>query len=187
MFAILFEVLLKERLEEIHRFAGWEGGGLRDTKIVNKHFVNKLALPRLAFSPRIVVTSRGWRGFAPFWPLIFNHEDSSQCFRQRSRLWGQDSGKGPILLIICYVKNPPGRNSGDRHRRKCYAVADQESKPIKHSDQSACVFASLERVELLSLHGPTMLDRHLLIWTWLEPTWLWQSGWCNALYRKGWR
>ena len=35
MFAILFETLLKEIQEEIPHFAGWEGGGLRGTKIVN--------------------------------------------------------------------------------------------------------------------------------------------------------
>ena len=45
MFAILFEVLLIEIQEEIHHFAGWEGGGLRGAKIVNKNFVNKLAFP----------------------------------------------------------------------------------------------------------------------------------------------
>ena len=45
MFGILFEVLLIEIQEEILHFAGWEGGGLRRTKIVNKHFVNKLAFP----------------------------------------------------------------------------------------------------------------------------------------------
>ena len=44
MVAILFEALLIEILEEIHHFAGWEGG-LMGTKIVNKHFVNKLAFP----------------------------------------------------------------------------------------------------------------------------------------------
>ena len=45
VFAILFEVLLIEIQEEIHHFSGWDGGGLRGTKIVNKHFVNKLAFP----------------------------------------------------------------------------------------------------------------------------------------------
>ena len=45
MFAILFEVLLIEIQEEIHHFAGWEGGGLKGRKIVNKNFVNKLAFP----------------------------------------------------------------------------------------------------------------------------------------------
>ena len=46
MFAILFEVLLLEIQEEIHHFAGWEGGGLlRGAKIVNKNFVNKRAFP----------------------------------------------------------------------------------------------------------------------------------------------
>ena len=48
MFAILFEVLLIEIQEEIHHFAGWEGGGLRGAKIVNKDFVNKLAFPNIA-------------------------------------------------------------------------------------------------------------------------------------------
>ena len=49
MFAILFEVLLLEIQEEIHDFAGWEGGGgSRGTKIVNKNFVNKLAFPKFA-------------------------------------------------------------------------------------------------------------------------------------------
>ena len=47
MFAILFEALLIEIQEEIHHFAGWEGGGLRGAKIVNKHFVNKLASPSI--------------------------------------------------------------------------------------------------------------------------------------------
>ena len=45
MLAILFEVLLIEIQEEIRHFAGWEGGRLRGTKIVNKHFVNKRAFP----------------------------------------------------------------------------------------------------------------------------------------------
>ena len=47
MFAILFEVLLIEIQEKIPLFAGWEGGGLRGTKIVNKNFVNKLAFPKV--------------------------------------------------------------------------------------------------------------------------------------------
>ena len=42
-FTILFEIILIEIQEEIHHFAGWDGGGLRGTKIVKKHFVNKLA------------------------------------------------------------------------------------------------------------------------------------------------
>ena len=46
MFAILFEVLLIQIQGEILHFAGCEGGGgLRRTKIVNKHFVNKQAFP----------------------------------------------------------------------------------------------------------------------------------------------
>ena len=43
MFAILSEVLLIEIQKEIHHFAGWEGGGLRGTKIVNKNFVPIMA------------------------------------------------------------------------------------------------------------------------------------------------
>ena len=55
MFAILFEVLLIEKQDEIHHFAGWEGGGgsMGHKKFVNKNFVNKLAFPnlrRLGFS-----------------------------------------------------------------------------------------------------------------------------------------
>ena len=46
-FAILFEALLIEFQEEIHHFAGWEGGGLRGAKMVNKHFVKKLAFPKI--------------------------------------------------------------------------------------------------------------------------------------------
>ena len=46
MFAILFEVLLIKIKEEIHHFDGWEGGGLRGTKIMNRNFVNKLAFPK---------------------------------------------------------------------------------------------------------------------------------------------
>ena len=52
MFAILFEVLLIEIQEEIHHFAGWEGGGSRGTKIVNKNFMNKLAFPNSRESSR---------------------------------------------------------------------------------------------------------------------------------------
>ena len=50
VFAILFEVLLIEIQEEIHHFAGW-GGGLRGTKVVNKHFVNKRAFPTQGPAP----------------------------------------------------------------------------------------------------------------------------------------
>ena len=56
MFAILFEVLLIEIQEEIDRFAGWEGGGLRGTKIVNKNFVNKLAFPKHVLFPIWLLT-----------------------------------------------------------------------------------------------------------------------------------
>ena len=45
MFAILFEGLLIEIQLEIHHFTVLGRGGLRGTKIVNKHFVNKLAFP----------------------------------------------------------------------------------------------------------------------------------------------
>ena len=44
MFRILFEVLLIEIQEEIHHFAGW--GGLRGTKIVNRHLVSTFAFPK---------------------------------------------------------------------------------------------------------------------------------------------
>ena len=47
VFVILFDVLLVEIQEEIPDFAGWEGGGLEGTKIVNKHFVNKQIRPSL--------------------------------------------------------------------------------------------------------------------------------------------
>ena len=46
MFAILCEALLIEIQGEIHHLAGWEGGGVMGTKIVNKNFVNKLAFPK---------------------------------------------------------------------------------------------------------------------------------------------
>ena len=45
MFAILFEGLFIEIQEEIQHFAVLGGGGLRGTKIMNEHFVNKLAFP----------------------------------------------------------------------------------------------------------------------------------------------
>ena len=45
----------------------------------------------------------------------------------------------------------------------CYAVADQESKPIKHNGQNSYSRVRLESVELLFLHGPTMLDRRLFL------------------------
>ena len=74
MFAILFEVLLAQIQEEIHHFAGWEEGGSRGTKIVNKNFVNKLAFP--IYCREILLSSRRLRGrFAVF---------SSDVFRQIS-------------------------------------------------------------------------------------------------------
>ena len=44
VFEILFEVLLIEIQEEIHHFAGWEGGG-KGHKNCEQQFVNKLAFP----------------------------------------------------------------------------------------------------------------------------------------------
>ena len=38
MFAILFEVLLIEVQEEIHHFAGWEGGGVKGHKNSEQKF-----------------------------------------------------------------------------------------------------------------------------------------------------
>ena len=54
MFANLFGVLLIEIQEEIHDFAGWEGG-LRGTKIVNKNIVNKLAFPKNYYLRKIIL------------------------------------------------------------------------------------------------------------------------------------
>ena len=52
VFAILFEALQIEIQKEIHYVAGWEGGGLRGAKIVNKNFVNKLAFPPIFVKAR---------------------------------------------------------------------------------------------------------------------------------------
>ena len=38
MFAILFEALLIEIQEEIHHFAGWEGGGVKGRKNCEQKF-----------------------------------------------------------------------------------------------------------------------------------------------------
>ena len=47
MFALLFEDLLRNIQEEsITLLFFFGGGGLRGTKVVNKHFVNKLAFPK---------------------------------------------------------------------------------------------------------------------------------------------
>ena len=51
MFAILFEALIIETQEEIHHFAGWEGGFKGHKKFVNKHFVNKLEFPNFVDIP----------------------------------------------------------------------------------------------------------------------------------------
>ena len=51
----------------------------------------------------------------------------------------------------------------------CYAVADQEPKPIKHSDQTAYSKIRLRSVKLSLLNGPTMLDRHLFTGHGLSP------------------
>ena len=52
------------------------------------------------------------------------------------------------------------QKKADRRRNKkfgdmknCYAVADQESKPIKHNGQTSCTNARLERMELSFLHN----------------------------------
>ena len=58
VFAILFEVLLIEIQQEIHHFAGWTGG-FRGTKIVSKHFVNKLAFPMTVLA--IIVATTCWQ------------------------------------------------------------------------------------------------------------------------------
>ena len=93
MFAILFEVLLIEIQEEIHHFAGWEGGGVMGTKIMNKNFVNKLAFPKAGFlgdqglnSP---IARREPRG-----RLILNlrRADSSLCLRG-FRIWARLRGR----------------------------------------------------------------------------------------------
>ena len=69
MFAILSEVLLIENPEEIHHFAGWEGGGLTGTKIVNKHFVNKRAFPiNISTSPGLY---RDWVGGRILFMLVW--------------------------------------------------------------------------------------------------------------------
>ena len=47
------EVLLIEIQEEICHFVGWEGGGFRVTKIVNKNVVNKLAFPNYPDPPTL--------------------------------------------------------------------------------------------------------------------------------------
>ena len=51
MLAILFEVLQKEIPEEIHHFAGWEGGELKWRQKCEQTFVNKLAFPKAIFQP----------------------------------------------------------------------------------------------------------------------------------------
>ena len=68
MFAILFEVLLIEIQEEIHHFAGWEGGGSRGTEIVNKNFVNKLAFPNYRCDTLLLLSGLNeiWRIQPPY-------------------------------------------------------------------------------------------------------------------------
>ena len=56
MFAILLEVLLIEIQEEIQHFAGWEGGRLRGTKIVNNNFVNNWRFLKTTIDPTIYNT-----------------------------------------------------------------------------------------------------------------------------------
>ena len=57
VFAILFQGLLIQIQEEIHHFAGWERGGLRGTKIVNKDFANQQAFPKARVTAIRIVRS----------------------------------------------------------------------------------------------------------------------------------
>ena len=47
MFAILFEVLLIEIQEEIHHFAGWEGGGVKGRKNFEQKFCEQTGVSSL--------------------------------------------------------------------------------------------------------------------------------------------
>ena len=75
VFAILFEGSFLEVPEEIHLFAvlGGGGGGSRGSKIVNKHFVNKLAFPSVGASSNRISCK------------IASHCDSHSS----ARLWGR--------------------------------------------------------------------------------------------------
>ena len=53
--------------------------------------------------------------------------------------------------------------------QKCYVVADQQSSPQWGNGQTAYWIVRLENVELLFLHGPAMLDRHLFSGCGLSP------------------
>ena len=59
MFAILFEVLFIEiKRKSITLLVGKGGGGLRGTKIVKKHFVNKLAQETMTFPKNYIARIR---------------------------------------------------------------------------------------------------------------------------------
>ena len=47
MFAILFEVILIEIQEEIHHFAGWEGGGVKGRKNCEQTFCEQTGVSYL--------------------------------------------------------------------------------------------------------------------------------------------
>ena len=109
LFAIVAEcsqfclrAFLIEIQEEIHHFAGWEGGGLRGTTIVNKYFVNKLACFRTltltllnSFRARIVTWNshgKSWHVLPPFCPLrtqlalVIRAEEVLGCGRDQNVL-----------------------------------------------------------------------------------------------------
>ena len=49
MFAILFEVLLIEIQEEIHHFAGWEGGGVKWCENCEQKFCEQTGVSYFSF------------------------------------------------------------------------------------------------------------------------------------------
>ena len=110
MFAIPFEVLLIEIQEEIHHFAGWEGGGGQGApKIVNKNFVNKLAFPNICNTRRHALkirvsglVSRNPK-YQPFWvSRLFYKAPPRQFQPPKCKLAPSKKGLATSNLRILY-------------------------------------------------------------------------------------
>ena len=98
MFAILFEVLLIVIQEEIHHFAGWEGGGgVKGHKNSEQKFVNKLAFPMVLPSALMLLGSCAPTGSRE---IMLNHVKSCS---PGAEVEYPRCGSGPQ----CHLEGPP--------------------------------------------------------------------------------
>ena len=137
MFAILFEVLSIEIQEEIHHFAGWEGGGL-GCKTCEQTFVNKLTFPifgcRSRHSRSLKLSSRGAALQIELISGIISISYQTQrqrkhCFQSISTMFQGESNVQQIVVTIC-VAFGPLLLKGNRRRVPPCAVKTCAVRPV---------------------------------------------------------